>query len=227
MKRIFSILTLMLLCLLTVNQVNAQKTKPFQGTITYDITYNSSTITPAEKAQLPTSETTIVKDCKTKIVTDYGQATVTIITDGSTKTYIQIVEYMGDKYAIKDTIKDSDTLDKEKKPVVKLTQETKVISGYTCKKAILTSTSDDGDVSNDTIYFSEDIGCKDINFMSGLKNVNGVILEATQYAAQLKGTVVKKVKEIKKEKISDTVFMMPADAKEMTKEEFKKTFGGE
>ncbi len=228
MKKILSILTAMVFVFFSVNLANAQKTKTFQGTITYDISYNSATLTPAQKAMLPTSETVTIKDCKTKTETDLGQgASMTVIIDGSTKGYTLLLEYMGEKYAVKYTAADTaEVMSKIKIPTVKIAAETKVISGFTCKKAILTSTNDDGTTVNDTVYYSEEIGCKDINFMSEFKNVQGTILESTQYSSQVEGTIVKKTKEIKKGKVADTVFMIPSDAKEMTKEEFKKMFGG-
>lgn len=229
MKNFLSILTAVVFVFFSVNIANAQKGKPFQGTITFDVTYSSATLTPAQKAQLPTSETVTIKDCKTKTETDLGQgATMTIIMDGTTKAYTLILEYMGEKYAVKYTAADTaEIMSKITLPTVNVTTETKVISGYTCKKAILTSTTEEGTVVNDTVYFSDEIGCKDINFLSTFKSIPGYVLESSEYEAQMEGSVVKKVKEIKKSKISDNVFLIPAEAKEMTKEEFKKTFGGE
>lgn len=170
MKNILCILASTLFVFFLVNNTNAQKNKPFQGTVTYNITYNSTTLTPAQKAQLPASVTTTIKDCKTKTVTDYGQASVTRITDGSAKTIITIIDMLGSKYAVKDTVKDSTKISgKQDAPKVNITQETKVISGYTCKKAIVTYKTEDGEVSNDTLFYAEDIGCKRHQFCGWTK----------------------------------------------------------
>lgn len=208
--------------------VNAQKTKAFQGTITYDITYTGANITPAEKAQLPTTSTVTVKDCKTKTEMVTGPVTQAAITDGATKTETVLIDYMGTKYALKLSVTDiAEGMAKVNLPKVELTTDTKVIAGFTCKKAILTTVLEDSSMIKDTIYYTEEIGCSDLNFSSTFKDVPGAILEYTEYIAQMEATSVYVAKEVKKGKISDNVFLIPSDYQEVTKEEFKKAFGGE
>jgi hypothetical protein len=120
----------------------------------------------------------------------------------------------------------TDGLAKVPMPVVTTTNETKVLSGYTCKQAILKTTEDDGTVTTDTIYYTSEIGCADLNFSTPFKDVPGAVLQYTEYTAQIQATASYKVKEIKKSKVSDNVFLIPDDYKEVTKEEFKKAFGG-
>jgi len=208
--------------------VNAQKTKAFQGTITYDITYTGANITPAEKAQLPVTSTVTVKDCKTKTEMVTGPVTQAAITDGATKSEIVLIDYMGTKYALKlSTAEISEGMAKATMPKVTLTPDTKVIAGFTCKKAILTTVQEDSSITKDTIYYTEEIGCSDLNFSSTFKDIPGAILEYTEYIAQIEATSVYKAKEVKKSKISDNIFLIPSDYQEVTKEEFKKAFGGE
>ena len=229
MKKIFSFIIAGALILLLNNQSFAQKSKKtFQGTITYDIKYTEGDITPAQKAQLPTNLVVTVKNCKTKSEVIMGPVSQASITDGTTKSQIVLIDYMGTKYALKLTAQEiAEALSKITMPKLNITKETKVILGYTCKKAILTSTDDEGTLSNDTIYYTEDIGCADINFSTQFKEIPGTILEYSENDPQIKAKVIYTVKEIKKSKISDNIFLIPSDFKEMTKEEFKKTFGGE
>lgn len=210
------------------SSVNAQKTKTFQGTISYDITYTGATMSPAEKAQLPTTSTVTIKDCKTKTEMVTGPVTQAAITDGTTKTETVLIDYMGTKYALKLTAAEiSEGMEKVTMPKVEITQDTKVIAGFTCKKAILTTVLEDSSMIKDTIYYTEEIGCSDLNFSSTFKDVPGAVLEYTEYIAQMEATSVYVAKEVKKSKISDNVFLIPSDYTEVTKEEFKKAFGGE
>ncbi|NTW32230.1 MAG: hypothetical protein HGB12_06350 [Bacteroidetes bacterium] len=229
MKKIFSFIIAGAILLSLNTSCFAQKTKKTsQGAITYDIKYTGDNITPAQKAQLPTSLVVTVKDCKTKSEVIIGPVSQASITDGTTKTQIVLIDYMGTKYALKLTAQEiSDALAKVTMPKLNITQETKVIAGYTCKKAILTSTDDEGTVSNDTIFFTEEIGCADVNFSTQFKEVPGSVLEYSEVDPQVNSKVIYTVKEIKKSKVSDNIFLIPSDYQEMTKEEFKKAFGGE
>jgi GLPGLI family protein len=228
MKNTFRILMALLVVFFFTSSVNAQKTKTFQGTITYDITYTGANMTPAEKAQLPTTSTVTIKDCKTKTEMVTGPVTQAAITDGTTKTETVLIDYMGTKYALKLSATDiSEGMAKVNIPKVEITQDTKVIAGFTCKKAILTTVLEDSSMIKDTIYYTEEIGCSDLNFSSTFKDVPGAILEYTEYIAQMEATSVYVAKEVKKSKISDNVFLIPSDYQEVTKEEFKKAFGGE
>lgn len=207
---------------------NAQKKKIFQGTITYNITYPDANLTPAMKAQLPTTQDVTVKDCKTKTEMITGAVTQASITDGTAKTETILIDYMGTKYALKLTSAEiTESLAKATMPVVTTTTDTKVIAGYTCKKAILTSTEEDGTITNDTIFYSDEIGCSDLNFSTQFKDIPGAVLEYSVYVDQINANMKYIAKEVKKTKISDNIFLIPSDYQEVTKEEFKKAFGGE
>lgn len=207
----------------------AQKDKkPFQGTITYSITYSGENLTPAQKAQLPASVVETIKDCKTKTETAAGILTITSIIDGATKSSTMLIDIGDNKFALKQTEADiNEKLSKEPPKTVNITQESKVISGYTCKKAIVTTTEEDGTVINDTLYFTEELGCKDINFSSGYKDIPGKILQYSVYNTEMQFSTFYTVKEIKKSKISDNIFLIPSDYKETTEEELNKMFGGD
>jgi len=213
-----------------VTATNAQSTKPFQGTITYDVAYTGANLTPAQKAQLPTSQVVTVKECKTKTEVVSGPMTQEVITDGTTKTETVLID-MGSaetKFAIKFTAEQiTEELAKAPMPTVNITKVTKVISGYTCKQAILTTKQEDGTTTTDTIYFTESIGCADLNFGTQFKDIPGAVLQYSEYIAQAEATASYTVKEIKKSKVSDNVFLTPSDFKEVTKDELKKMFGGD
>jgi len=229
MKKVILIFTA-IVCVPCMNKSFAQKDKKaFQGTITYDITYTGDNINPALKAQLPSLGTVTIKDCKSKTEQAVGGMTQSSISDGTSKSEIILIDLMGTKYALKLSAQEiADEMAKAPVSTVNITTGTKVIAGYTCKQAILTSKDEDGNITTDTIYFSEEIGCKDINFSDpNFKDIPGTVLEYSQFSPQIGATVTYKVKEIKKSKISDNVFLIPSDFKEVTKEELKKAFGGD
>ena len=72
-----------------------------------------------------------------------GMNTITI-TDYTEKSSVSLINMMGQKYAIKQTTAE---IEKENTAAgtttVELSDETKVIAGYTCKKAVVT-VNDDG-----------------------------------------------------------------------------------
>ncbi len=217
------------ICLSVLNSsVYAQKPKKaFQGTVTFAITYPGNTMDAATKAKLPTEQIVKINGCKSKTEETSGPVTQTSITNGVTKTAIILIDYMGTKYALKQSEKDiTDALAKLPTPVINFTQETKTIATYICKKAILTTTEEDGTVSNDTIFYTEDLGCADYNFSTPYKGIPGVILEYSQFVEQINGTMMYTATLIKKGKIAETEFLIPSDFQEVTLEELKKAFGG-
>lgn len=226
MKTVFSILLTASCIFFFSANTNAQKKKVFQGTVTYDITYPGADLTPAMKMMLPTTETVTIKDCKKKTETTNQGATQTLISDGTNKTQTFLLDYMGSKYAVKTTSEEITTeLAKATLPVITTSTDTKVIAGYTCKKAILTTTEDDGTVTSDTIFYSDEIGCSGINFDTPYKDIPGTILEYSTYVEQIDANMKYVAKEVKKSKVSDKVFLMPSDFQEVTKDELKKSLG--
>jgi hypothetical protein len=203
--------------------------KPFQGTITYNVSYSGGNLTPAQKAQLPTTTVVTIKDCKTKTEVSSGMMNQAVITDGTTKTQIILLDIGGEnKFSIKQTEQEiAADLAEIPMPTINITNETKVISGYTCKKAILTTKNENDSITTDTVYYSEQIGCADLNFYEQYKGIPGAKLEYTVYIAQIDVTAKYTIKEIEKKKISDNIFLVPSDYIEKTKEELEKMFGGE
>ena len=156
---------------ISMSSYSQKNQKPFQGKITYDISYSGANITPELKSQmqLPSSEVVSIKDCQTRTETSVGPVSQVTITNGSDKTLILLIDFMGTKYAIKrnaeDIAKDSN---KTPTPTLNITNETKQIAGYTCKKAILTTKQDDGTTQNDTVFFTKEIGNSKILLFNSL-----------------------------------------------------------
>jgi hypothetical protein len=199
--------------------------KPFDGVITYKVSYPDSKLTEAQLNMAPKVMTVSVKGSKARTEMNIGGGLMIEILDYMTKSKIALINMMGQKFAIKQTKQE---LDKENadqpKGTVNVTNETKSIVGYTCKKAIVTS-EEDGVKTTFEVWFTEELGGKDSNFDNPLyKDINGVMLEFTLKTPQaaMKFTAT----SIEKKTLSAKDFEIPADYTLTTQEELKSKFGG-
>ncbi|MFH0894440.1 MAG: DUF4412 domain-containing protein [Bacteroidota bacterium] len=218
MKKIIS-LSLIILAFAT-GIAKAQKTKAFEGTVTYEITYPGMQIDPAQTGQLPTSMTIKVKGVKSRMDMVTGVVSQSVVSDATLRTQLVLLDVMGQKYAIRSTAADLDTAFNKIPPAkIELKTETKDIAGYACKKATVTEEEQTYD-----IWYTEEIG-PESNFANpSLHGIKGMLME---YETEQKGIKSKlTVKTVKAEKIKDITFMQPAEYKELTKEEIKSMFGG-
>ena len=199
--------------------------KPFDGVITYKISYPDSKFTEAQLSMAPKVMTVSVKGSKARTEMNVGGGLVVEILDYVAKTKVTLINMMGQKFAIKTT---SEEIEKENagqpKGAVTITNETKNIAGYNCKKAIVT-TNDDGVKSTFEVWFTDEIGGKDANFDNPLyKDINGVMLEfilkTPQASMKLSAT------SIEKKALSAKDFEIPSDYTLTTQDELKGKFGG-
>jgi hypothetical protein len=173
----------------------------------------------------PKMMTVSVKGSKARTEMNVGGGVVIEILDYVSKTKIALINMMGQKYAIKET---AEEIEKDNagqpKGVVTLTNETKNIAGYTCKKAIVT-TDEDGVKTTFEVWFTDEIGGKDANFDNPVyKDINGVMLEFTSKTPQanMKFTAT----SVEKKAVSPKDFEIPADYTLTTQAELKSKFGG-
>lgn len=199
--------------------------KPFEGVVTYKISYPDSKFTEAQLNMFPKMMTVSVKGAKARTEMNVGGGVVTEILDYISKTKIALINMMGQKFAIKQT---AEEIEKENagqaKGIVTVTNESKNIAGYNCKKAIVT-TDDDGVKTTFEVWFTDEIGGKDANFDNPVyKDINGVMLEFTSKTPQanMKFTAT----SVEKKAVSPKDFEIPADYTLTTQDELKSKFGG-
>jgi GLPGLI family protein len=199
--------------------------KPFEGIITYKISYPDSKFTESQLAMFPKVMNVTVKGTKAKTEMKTGMGNQTEITDYVEKTKVALLDMMGQKYAIKETMAEiQKEMDKEPKATVELTTETKTIVGYSCKKAIIT-TNDDGEKTTFEVWFTSELGNKEINFDNALyKDIDGMLMEFTIKQPQF--TMMFTVSNIEKKGVSAKEFEIPSEYTLTTKEELKSKFGG-
>jgi hypothetical protein len=199
--------------------------KPFEGIITYKISYPDSKFTESQLAMFPKLMTVTIKGTKSKTDMSSGMGNQTEIIDYTDKTKIALLDMMGQKYAIKETA-DEIQKDMEKEPAgkVEVTNETKTIAGYQCKKAIVT-TEEDGEKSTYEVWFTSELGSKETNFDKSIyKEIDGVLMEFLMKTPQI--TMKFTVSSVEKKSVSTKEFEIPSDYKLTTKEELKSKFGG-
>ena len=199
--------------------------KQFEGIITYKITYPGSTFTEAQMAMFPKIMTITIKGQKTisEIQTQMGSQVE--ITNYETKTKTQLINMMGQKYAIPQTNEEiQEEVKDQPEGEVQITDETKTIAGYSCKKAIVT-VNDAGTKITYEVWFSEEFGAENPNFDNPIyKNINGVMMEFSMITPQftMKFTAI----SVDKKKISNKTFNIPADYTVTTMEELRSKMGG-
>jgi GLPGLI family protein len=199
--------------------------KSFEGIITYKISYPDSKYTESQQAMLPKMVAVTIKGPNSKSEIKTGMGNQVEIKDFTNKTSVTLIDMMGQKYAVKSTAEEIEKENaKEPKPTIEITKETKVIAGYTCKKAIVT-VNDDGVISKYDVFFTDELGPKAANFDNPLyKDIDGVMLEFSMKTPQF--TMVFSATAVEKKSISGKEFDIPSDFTPITKDELKTKFGG-
>ena len=205
----------------------AASAKDFKGVITYKITYPGMDVDPSMAAMMPKMAIMSIAGNKSKMEISMGQMGSQIqITDGDEKTVTTVMDMMGQKFYYiesEDEIK-ADKPDPEKISV-EVTDETKEIAGYECKKAIITL-KDQGEDMVFTIFFTEEIGTSDLNFDNPLfEQIPGAMLEFEIDTGRNQRMKMEAV-SVKKTNVSDKEFQVPEGYEKKTSEEVMQMLGG-
>ena len=225
MKKLFSYLLLATLVTIIFPVLVIAGDKTFEGVITYKISYPDSKFTESQMAMFPKQMSVMIKGSKSKTEMITGMGNQTEINDYTEKSKISLLDMMGQKYAIKETAADiQKEMEKEPPATVEVTNETKTIAGYLSKKAIVT-TNQDGEKTVYEVWFTEELGSKDVNFADPIyKDINGVLMEFLMKTPQI--TMKFTVSSVEKKNVAAKEFEIPSDYKLTTKEELKSKFGG-
>ncbi|MEI7723753.1 MAG: DUF4412 domain-containing protein [Bacteroidota bacterium] len=198
--------------------------KPFEGIITYKITYPDSKFSESQLAMFPKVLTVSVKGSKSRTDLQMSGMTTVTIDDYAEKTSVSLLNMMGQKYAIKQTTAEIEKeAAAEGQTSVELSDETKVIAGYTCKKVVVT-VNDDGAKSTFEGWYSSELGSKQVNFKSMYKDVDGAMLEflMKNREVNMKFTAT----SVEKKSLPAKDFEIPSDYTLTTQDELKSKFGG-
>jgi GLPGLI family protein len=224
MKKIIlkSILSFILLFLISASLFAG---KPFEGVITYKISYPDNKYSEAQLNLFPKVMTVSIKGSKARTEVNIGGGATVEILDCAAKTKITLIDMMGQKFAIKQTAEEIEKDNAQlQKGTVNITNETKNIAGYNCKKANVT-TEEDGIKTTFEAWFTDEIGGKDANFDKPVyQEIPGVMLEFVLTTPQINMKL--DASSIEKKAVSSKDFEIPADYTLTTQEELKSKFGG-
>ncbi len=217
-----STLTFILLFLISIALVAG---RPFDGVITYKISYPGNKYSEAQLNMFPKMMTVSIKGSKARTEMNVGGGTEIEILDYATKSKIALINMMGQKFAIKQT---AEEIVKENaaqpKGTVTITNETRNIAGYNCKKAIVT-TDEDGVKTTFEVWFTEELGGKGANFdKPPYQEIPGVMMEFVLKTPQI--NMKMSVTSVEKKAVSAKDFEIPSDYTLTTQEELKSKFGG-
>ncbi|MBC7865535.1 MAG: DUF4412 domain-containing protein [Bacteroidia bacterium] len=201
--------------------VNAQKID--EGKVLYEISYPDADIPDEQMAMMPTEAKMFFKNLSSRMEMKMGMGMDNVmIFDNKNKVMTMLMDMMGNKMAVKFTeadIKEKRVKEGKQDYEVKITDETKEIAGFKCKKAILTGKDGTFD-----LYFTDQISFKNGDWASEYKGIDGFPL---QYKIS-QGSLIMQMtaKSVTKEKVEDSMFVVPSDFKPMTTEELQKMYGG-
>ena len=227
MKKIIS-LTVIFLIIGMSHPLMAKK-KQFQGKVTYTISYEGKKMDEAQAGMMPTTMMMYLGDGFVKNVLFTGMGQQSVIFDLEKKSKASLIDMMGQQFAIESSY-DEIQKEFEREPEVEIdfTDETKEIAGHNCKKIIIKTINDDGEISNENFaWFTEDLDVDpNLNFSQKIfEDVNGLLLE---YQMDMGRGVMMKftATEVEKRKIPTKDFLIPEGYKKVTREELMNSLGG-
>jgi GLPGLI family protein len=225
MKKLFSTLAVVALTALSLNaQIK-------EGYILYDMKIEG----------LPPEQAAMMGDMETKVTFKNGKALTEVtsmmfsqqmVVDETGMT--MLMEQMGNKIAMKQTKEEMDKAeakakDKPADPKIEYTNETKMIAGYECKKAIITTVGKDKKEEKMEMWYCEKFENpnkegkgRGQNVMKGLKGM------PFEYAGGQGGMKFKMTaKEVSTDPVADSKFVLSTEGyKVMTADELKAMQGG-
>lgn len=199
--------------------------KPFEGIVTYKISYPDSDFDAQTMAALPKVATMYVKDnmIKVKVNTGFGATQTIVNTEEMTGTVL--MDMMGQKFALKQSKEDFEKELNNIETEVEFLDESKEIAGYDCKKAIVKgSNKETGETFTYTVFFTEEIQTAGSNLTKPIfKDIPGMLME---YEIKNQGfTMFFTASDVNKKRISDDEFEIPEGYTLTTEEELRNNFG--
>lgn len=177
----------------------------FEGKIVYTMAYkNLPTEMQGMEGMLPKNQTLWIKGSKTRYEQNMTQMSTLVISDSDAGTSTILMELMGQKYKLDMVKEEMDKLIGEQGvPKITYVEGSRVIAGYTCKKAEVEMDGFDGKA---IFYYTEEIPPVQVKGMEALA-LKGMYMA---YEASTQGmTVSIEVSSIDKGSVSDDKFVIP------------------
>jgi len=158
-----------------------------------------------------------------ELMAGMGLFETSFINDEPKGKLTQMVRMLNKKWAyIADTAAISKELNHDIQFTITETSETKVIAGYTCKKAI--GKAKDGKAPDVDLYYTDDIKLEQPNWATPFKSILGVLMQyrIAKYGFYMEFTAEK----VEPEKVDDNIFKLPPDYKMITKQQIDDLYKG-
>ncbi len=216
-------LCLSLVLLAGMGEVTAQKTKSFAGTIKFSIKYEGD-FDPQQLANAPLEQSETVMGNFTRSTQDLQGAYRHTINVVDSTIYLLDLPTEKIAYAVPASLiqESLENVNFE----IKKREDTKVICGYTCQGYDITVTNKEDEEKTVTflVYTTEEIGIDEKINASSVPGLKGYALYQEQPAGEGK-KIISEAVEVKKKKVSEFDFMIPANYKYYTIEELQAKFG--
>ena len=225
MKKVFTMSGLFLAMMMLLISMDLEAKKPFEGTITYKITYPDMDLDPQTASMLPKVAIVKVKDEWIKSSIIMGQGSQASMYNTETHTAYNLLDMMGQKFVIKSTEEEIKEELESFQTSVEKTDETKEIAGYKAQKAIVTVKDKTEKEYELTVWYTDEIEISKMNMMNPMfKDIEGTMLQYEIRTGQ--GNMMFTATNIDKGSVSKSEFEIADDYKEVTEEELRSMFGG-
>ncbi len=191
------------------------------------IEYKATPVDPDNSmaALAPSKMTVKFKDnfTEAEMTAGMGLFSTSFISDPGKKQFINLVKLINQKFALViagDSVKKD--VDSDPKPIIEKTPETKVIAGYTCKRARISYA--DKSIPGFDIWYTKELNIENPNWSNPFHDIDGVLLEyqLKRYGLELRFTCT----SVSKASIDESLFQLPSDYKIINKREMDKKFEG-
>jgi hypothetical protein len=185
----------------------------FEGKMTMTIKVTTEDPAMQQAAQyMPTEMIIYTKGTKSRIETSTMMGSTIILTDTLSKMGYVCMDMMGNKIAMQMPLDEMENEEAVSDMQIKYINETKMVAGYTCKKAIITMKVEEQEILQ-TVWYCEEIQ----NTNRDMYKLKGMPME---YDMDMQGMHVNYVvSNVSKEKIPDTMFDVPAGYTVTTQED--------
>ncbi len=219
----YASLLLLVAVLFLAGNCKAQNTKHVitSAKVVYDVTLVSSENAAAESVGLedPIEYTLYFKKAMSRVEMNSGENKISIISDNLSNKGTMLMDMNGMKMAMKmDSLSPVKKNGQTVKPAVVITRESKLIAGYLCYKANVTSVTKSGTKSYVVWFNSELKG--NYSYDTKVEGINGLMME---FESKSEGKVYKMTaKSVDTNDIlADDLFVIPSDYKIVDKSGFK------
>ena len=225
MKKLLTGFTMVFIAMVLFTPLaNAQKA-PFTGTVIYDVKAEGD-LPEQAKAMMPKEMIIKIAADKQSSFFKSDMMAIKMISDALKQESYNMMSMMGQKVVIISTAKQLSDLKKKEGITTsfKTTNETKTIAGYLCKKVFMTVISKDGKEVYMDGYFTDDIDVSRFMYLNTFPEFKGFPLEFTMNVGPVSLRCV--ARNLKKEDIPASEFVIPSDYQPTTMEGLKSLFGG-